>query len=145
MVLFLSVSYLKIVVDYSKKSFPDEYDIFVKPMADYSLQLAQIVGANPIICMISSLLHKLADNTKGEFRSNKVNALLREFGFNSDLIEAINKCVLNFIPEHQTEQASIEEKVVADAFILTYWKTLNTENLRFNFFQSEQIFHNIDK
>ena len=145
MVLFLSVSYLKIVVEYSKKNFPNDYDTIIKPMADYALQLAQVVGADPIICMISSLLHKLADNTTGEFRFNKVNALLREFGFSSEMIDKINNCVLNFIPEHHKDQASIEEKVVGDAYVLTYWKTLSNGEFRFNFFQSEQIFHNIDK
>ena len=114
-------------------------------MTDYSLQLAQLIGADPIICMISSLLHKSADNTSGEFRSNKVNALLREFGFNSDMIDRINDCIINFIPEYQDRQSSLEEKVVGDAYVLTYWKTLQIENYRFNFYQSEQIFHNIDK
>lgn len=141
----MSVNYLKIVVEYSKKNFPDDYDTVIKPMADYSLQLAQLVGADPITCMISSLLHKLADDTTGEFRFNKVNALLREFGFNSDLIDRINNCVLNFIPENRNNQQSQEEKVVGDAYVLTYWKTLTNGDFKFNFFQSEQIFHNIDK
>ena len=114
-------------------------------MADYSLQLAQFVGADPIVCMVSSLLHKLADRTTGEFRANKVNALLREFGFNSDIIDSINNCVLNFIPNNQKNQTSLEEKVVGDAYVLTYWKQLPDINYKFNFYQSEQIFHNIDK
>ena len=139
------MNYLKIVVDYSKKAFPTDYDSYIKPMTDYSLQLAQIVGADPIICMISSLLHKMADNTTGEFRSNKANALLREFGFNSDLIDSINDCILNFLPSHQQFQETIEEKVVGDAYVLTYWKSLSDANYKFNFYQSEQIFHNIDK
>jgi hypothetical protein len=133
------------VVEFAKKNFQTDYDALIKPMADYSLQLAQIVGADPVVCMISSLLHKLADKTIGEFRSNKVNAVLREFGFNATLIEAINNCVKNFIPSHQQMQESIEEKVVGDAYILTYWKELSNSDYKFNFFQSEQIFHNIDK
>ena len=102
------MSYLKVVVEYAKRNYKEEYDKVIKPMADYSLQLAQIVGADPITCIISSLLHKLADNTKGEFRSNKVNALLREFGFKSELIDAVNNCVINFIPIHQKNQESLE-------------------------------------
>lgn len=141
----MSVHFLKIVVDYSKKNFSADYDTVIKPMADFSLQLAQIVGANPIICMISSLLHKLADNTTGEFRSNKVNALLREFGFNSEMIDSINSCILNFIPAHRNDQNTPEERVVADAYILTYWRELDNADFKFNFFQSEQIFMAIDK
>lgn len=114
-------------------------------MADYSLQLAQLLGADPIICMISSLLHKMADNTSGEFRANKVNAQLREFGLKSDVIDRINNCVLNLIPENQQDQESVEEKVVGDAYVLTYWKILSITNYKFNFYQSEQIFHSIDK
>lgn len=140
----MSINYLKIVVDYAKKNFAD-YDTIIKPMTDYALQLAQIVGADPIICMVSSLLHKMADNTEGEFRSNKPNALLREFGFKSEIIDAINNCIINFIPVHQGYQESLEEKVVGDAYVLTYWKILPDNNYRFNFYQSEQIFHNIDK
>lgn len=141
----MSVNYLKIVVEYSKKHFSEDYDKLVKPMADYSLQLAQLIGADPIVCMISSLLHKMADNTTGEFRANKANALLREFGFKTELIDSINNCILNFIPENQPYQESAEEKVVGDAYFLTYWKILPTNNYKFNFFQSEQIFHSIDK
>lgn len=144
MVIILSVDYLKIVVNYSKKQFNSEYDTFIKPMVDYSLQLAQIVGADPIVCMISSLLHKLADNTTGEFRANKVNALLREFGFKSEIIDAIDNCIVNFIPSNQQHQETKEEKVVGDAYVLTYWKQL-TLDYKFNFFQSEQILLNIDK
>lgn len=140
----MSINYLKIVVDYAKKNFPD-YDISIKPMTDYSLQLAQFVGADPIICMVSSLLHKLADNTIGEFRGNKANALLREFGFKSETIDAINNCIVNFIPSHQGFQETVEEKVVGDAYVLTYWKSIPDSHYKFNFYQSEQIFHNIDK
>ena len=141
----MSVNYLKVIVEYTKKNYNADYDTVVKPMADYSLQLAQLIGADPIVCMISSLLHKMADNTKGEFRSNKVNALLREFGFNSDIIDKINDCVINFIPDHQAQQSTVEEKVVGDAYVLTYWKSIQNLDYKFNFYQSEQIFHNIDK
>ncbi len=136
---------LKIVVEYSKKNFSSDYDILIKPMADYSLQLAQLLGADPIICMISSLLHKTADNTVGEFRANKVNAILREFGFGAEVIEKVNNCVLNLIPEHHQAQETIEEKIVGDAYVLTYWKIIPFTNYKFNFYQSEQIFHSIDK
>ena len=114
-------------------------------MADYSLEIAQNAGANPIVCMISSLLHRLATNVTGEFRSNKVNALLREFGFDSKTIDLINICVINLLPEYKLNQQSNEEKVVSDAYLLTYWQELkDCENYSFNFKYSENIFHAIE-
>ena len=71
--------------------------------------------------------------------------MLREFGFNSDMIDSIDDCILNFLPSHQQFQKTVEEKVVGDAYVLTYWKIIPDINYKFNFYQSEQIFHNIDK
>jgi len=142
----LSVGIIKDMVTLAKEKFGEEFAQYIKPMSDYSLQIAQQVGADPLICMISSLLHRWAEGTTGDFRANKVNSILREFGFDANTIDHINDIINHLLPETQHKQVTVEEKVVGDAYILSYWKRFtNYDNIKFNFELAEKMFHSVEE
>jgi HD superfamily phosphodiesterase len=142
----LNVGIVKDIVTLAKYKFGDEFPRYIKPMSDYALKIAQEVGADPLICMISSLLHRWAEGTTGDFRANKVNSILREFGFDAKTIDHINDIINHLLPETHTKQTTPEEKVVGDAYILAYWKRfVDYENVHFNFETAEKIFHAIEE
>ncbi|MFX1253637.1 MAG: hypothetical protein ACFFCZ_18645 [Promethearchaeota archaeon] len=121
------------------------YERYLLVMTDYSLAIAQQVGANPVICMTASLLHKLADNASGPFRANRINPVLRRCGYEGALIKKIMDCVTNLLPENQSHRKTLEERVVADAYLLTYWLEMTGHyDIKFEFDVSEKIFHNIN-
>lgn len=141
----MSVGEIKKIVAFAKEKFEIDFLDYVKPMSDYSLALAQTVKADPLVCMITSLLHRFAEGITGDFRANKVNHVLREFGFESNTIDKINDAINRMLPETKNKQYSLEDKVVADAYILTYWRNFtNYDKISFNYEESERIFHSIE-
>lgn len=115
-------------------------------MSDFALQIAQEVGADPLLCMIASLLHRWAEGKTGEFRSNQANSILRECGVDAKSTNRINDIINHLLPQTQPLQKSLEEQVVADAYILTYWQNFSGyDEIKFNFEISDKIFQNIDK
>jgi HD superfamily phosphodiesterase len=142
----LSIGIVKDIVTLAKNKFGEEFTQYIKPMSDYSLKIAQEVRADPTICMISSLLHRWAEGTTGDFRANKVNSILREFGFDAKMTDHINDIINHLLPETHDRQVTLEEKVVGDAYILTYWKKfVDYENISFNFEITEKIFHSVEE
>ncbi|MFX0065346.1 MAG: hypothetical protein ACFFC7_24510 [Candidatus Hermodarchaeota archaeon] len=137
--------YIKRVMEFVINNFSKvTYDRYLLVMTDYSLAIAQQVGANPVICMTASLLHKLADNASGPFRANRINPVLRRCGYEAASINKIMDCVTNLLPENQSQRKSLEERVVADAYLLTYWfEMTGLYNIKFEFDVSEKIFHTI--
>ena len=145
----MSIVFVKTALNYAKDNFSTEiFNQYIKKMSDYSLKIAQTVGGNPIICMTASLLHKLADGVSGDFRSNRINPVLREIGFDTKNIDAINDCINNLIPENKDKRKSIEAKVVGDAFILTYSREINNKDLSIPYLEfeiSEKLFHSAEE
>ncbi|MFX1534331.1 MAG: hypothetical protein ACFFDI_08930 [Promethearchaeota archaeon] len=137
--------YIRRVMEFVLKNFSKvTYDRYLRVMTDYSLVIAQQVGANPEICMTASLLHRLTENASGPFRANKINPVLRRCGYQATSINKIMDCVTNLLPENQSQRKSLEERVVADAYLLTYWfEMTGLYDLKFEFDVSENIFHTI--
>ena len=142
----MNAIYIKQVMEYVMNNFPRAiYDRYLRVMTDYALAIAQRVGADPVICMTASLLHKLADNATGPYRANKINPVLRDCGFEGAVISSILRCVTNLLPADQSKRMSLEEKVVADAYLLTYWSELTGfYELNFEFEVSEKLFHSME-
>jgi hypothetical protein len=142
----LSVAFVKAAMDYSKNKFDQQtFETYIKVMADFSLAIALKVEANPVVCMTASILHKIADGVTGDFRANLINPILRDIGFDANSINIINSCIDNLLPENKNLRQSKEEKVVGDAYILTYWNEI--ENIKvpyLEFEESEKLLHKTD-
>ena len=122
----MSILFVKSAMMYAQKKFSaDMYECHIKKMADYSLIIAQSIHSNPVICMTASFLHKVADGVTGYFRANNINPILREIGFDDKTLNTILDCINHLLPEYQRLQASNEEKITGDAYILTYWKNFH--------------------
>ncbi|MFX0094153.1 MAG: hypothetical protein ACFFBD_20615 [Candidatus Hodarchaeota archaeon] len=137
---------MKALLNYIKANYSKSiYNQYLRVMADFALVIAQEVGADPIICTSAALLHKLADNITGPYRANKVNPVLRDCGYEGKVIQKVMACVVNLLPENQSNRTTLEEKVVADAYLLTYWPEI-TGNFEFGFELevSEKIFLEMD-
>ena len=120
----MSVTFVKLARDIAQKKYTSaEFNQYIKVMADYSLAIAQQVKADPVVCMTASFLHKMADGVTGNYRSNLINPVLRDIGFEAKFIDAINSCIDNLLPEQKSNRQSLEERVVGDAYILTYWES----------------------
>ena len=142
----MSIEIVKKLIEFAKSEFKEKTFLqFIKPMSDYSLQIAQEVKADPLLCMIASVLHMWAEGKTGEFRANRANSILREMGIDSITTDKLNDMINNLLPETHNLQESLEEKVVGDAYILTYWRRFSSyKNIAFNFKISEKIFHSIE-
>ncbi|MHA2363117.1 MAG: hypothetical protein ACXAC7_04115 [Candidatus Hodarchaeales archaeon] len=122
-----------------KQYAPEIIKDYIKKMADFSLAIAKTINVNPIICITASILHKMADGVIGTNRSNTINPVLREIGYNANTIDAINNCINHLLPENRVLQTTKEEQVVGDAYLLTYWDNLTTFTPQFHFDISREL------
>lgn len=138
----MSISFVKAAMEYAQSKYSShDYQNFIKVMADYSLAIAQEVQADPIVCMTASFLHKMADGLTGNFRSNTIIPVVREIGFDYSTIDAISSCINKLLPE-QNQQRNKNDKVVADAYLLTYRASYKKRKLKslFEFDVSLKLF-----
>ena len=143
----MSIAFVKAAKEIAQQNYStDVFNLYIKVMADYSLAIAQNVGANLVVVMTASFLHKLADGVTGTFRSNRLIPVLRDIGFDESKINAINICIDNLIPENRALRKTKEELVVADAYILAYWRDFRHQKPipHFEYAESQKLLQKID-
>lgn len=137
----MSLGFVKLVTIYVQKRFPsEEYKTAIKPMVELALTLSQQVGADPVVCVTASLLHRVAHGVTGPHRANLVTPILRESGFNGEMINRINECIFTLLPDCLGKRGSVEERVVADAYLLTYRGEIHPSESMFELQESKILF-----
>jgi putative nucleotidyltransferase with HDIG domain len=117
----------------SKHSFSDTetkefycwfWDIHIKPVVEYSKQMAEKYGADIEAVWVGAILHDIARLTEeephDEIGSQKAQAMLLEKGFDEDFAQKVKNIILrhrcrNYPPE------SLEEKIVASADAMAHF------------------------
>lgn len=100
------------------------WDIHVKPVIEYSRQMAEKYGADMEVVWLGALLHDIARLTEeephDEIGSEKAYGILLENGFDADIAEKVKNVVLR----HRCKQHSpetLEEKIVASADAMAHF------------------------
>jgi uncharacterized protein len=89
-------------------------------VAKYSGQLADKLGADKEVVLISAWLHDIGSIIKGRENHHITGPeiaweKLEELGYPSEKIELVKKCILSHRGSQDNNRETIEEKIVADA------------------------------
>ena len=137
----------------TKELFSGFWDVHVKPVIEYSRQMAEKYEADADAVWLAAVLHDIArltdEEPHDEIGSERAYKLLLEKGFEKDLAEKVRGIILthrcrNYPPE------TLEQKIVATADAMAhflppfYFWTSKYSNLPF-FDQMEKFSKKIDK
>lgn len=108
----------------SKEFFNTFWDIHVKPVIEYSKQMAEKYNANREVVWLGAILHDVArlsdEEPHDKIGSEKTYKLLIEKGFSSDTAEKVREVVLRHrVREYPPE--TLEQKIVASADAMAHF------------------------
>lgn len=94
------------------------------PMAGYAEKLADELGGDKEVILISAWLHDIGAIIHGRKDHHITGAKiaeekLKEFQYPADKIELVKKCILNHRGSQQNKQDSIEEQIIAEADVMS--------------------------
>ena len=94
------------------------------PTVRYAKQLAEELGGNKEIIVISAWLHDIGSFVHGRKDHHITGARiaedkLRELNYPPEKIELVKQCIMNHRGSQQRERKTIEEKIVAEADVLS--------------------------
>lgn len=89
-------------------------------VADYSAILAEKLGADKEVVLLSAWLHDIGSIMKGRKDHHITGAeiageKLKELGYPTEKIELVKRCILNHRGSQNNNRETLEEKIVADA------------------------------
>jgi len=98
----------------------------VESTVKYALQLAKQFGADEEVVEISAWLHDIRKmRGSGEkhhvYGAKDAAKLLREIGYNPDVIEKVRRCILTHSTDKKYPPKSLEEKILASADALSHF------------------------
>ena len=110
----------------------------------YAEKLADELGGDKEIILIAAWLHDIGSIIYGREDHHITSAKiaeekLKEFNYSADKIELIKKCILNHRGSQQNFRESIEEKIVAEADVLS-----NFENIA-GIFKAAFVYENLNQ
>jgi uncharacterized protein len=104
----------------TSKYGPEPFTYHFTQVAKYSGQLADKLGADKEVVLISAWLHDIGSVIKGREDHHITGAemageKLKELGYPTEKIELVKKCILNHRGSQDNNRETLEEKIVADA------------------------------
>lgn len=114
------------------------------PMVRYAKELADELGADKEIVSIAGWLHDLGSIMEGRENHHISGAKiaekkLLELNYPKDKIEKVKKCILNHRGSQNSQRDSLEEKIIAEADVLS-----NFENIG-GLFKAAYEFENLNQ
>ena len=114
------------------------------PVAQYAEKLADELGGDKEVIIISAWLHDIGSIIYGRADHHITGAKiaedkLTELGYPAEKIELVKKCILNHRGSQQNSRESIEEKILAEADVLS-----NFENIS-GIFKAAFVYENMDQ
>lgn len=110
----------------TKEFYYSFWDIHVKPVIEYSKQMAEKYKADFEAVWLAAILHDVARLTEeephDEIGSEKAYSLLLEKGFNKDLAEKVKNIVLTHRCKKYPPE-TLEQKIVASADAMAHFLT----------------------
>jgi len=113
----------------TKRDMVETFSVFwflhLKPVIDYSKELAKKYNANLEVIWLSAILHDLArlDDLEphDEISSERAYNMLLEKGFNKEIAEEVKKTILTHrCKKHKPE--TLEQKILATADAISHFK-----------------------
>jgi uncharacterized protein len=122
---FVEAECLKPASKYGYEPFPHHF----VPVVRYAGQLADELGGDKEVVVIAAWLHDIGSIIHGRKDHHITGAKiaeekLTELGYPTDKIELVKKCILNHRGSQFNNCESIEEKIVAEADVLSSFENL---------------------
>jgi len=122
----------------------EPYQFHFIPMVKYAENLADELGADREIVSIAGWLHDIGSIIKGRENHHISGAKiaeqkLRGFNYPEEKIERVKKCILNHRGSQNSQRESLEEKIIAEADVLS-----NFENIG-GLFKAAYEFENLNQ
>lgn len=134
--------FVKEECDKPTSKYGDEpFEFHFIPMVDYCKILNDRYGGNREIILIAAWLHDLGSIIYGREDHHITGAKiaeekLRELSYPEEKIKLVKKCILNHRGSMNTKRESIEEKIIAEADVLS-----NFENIA-GIFKAAYVYEN---
>jgi len=137
---FVEAECLKPTSKYGYEPFPHHF----VPVVRYAGQLADELGGDKEVVVIAAWLHDIGSIIHGRKNHHITGAKiaeekLTELGYQADKIELVKKCILNHRGSEQRHRESIEEKILAEADVLSSF-----ENIA-GIFKAAFVYENLDQ
>lgn len=99
------------------------------PVVDYAGELANQLGGDKEVILIAAWLHDIGSIIHGREDHHLTGpviaeAKLIELGYPTEKIELVKKCISNHRGSQQSHRESIEEKILAEADILSTFESI---------------------
>lgn len=122
----------------------EPFEFHLKPMVKYALELAGELGGDKEVIALAVWLHDVGSIRSGRENHHITGAeiaekKLNELGYPREKIEVVKKCILNHRGSQQSFRESIEEKIIAEADVLS-----NFENIA-GIFKAAFVYENLDQ
>ena len=117
--------FIKINKEYENKTGYNYWEEHVKYVVDFSLKLAEQVGADLEIVEISAILHDIAKVLVEESEPHNIIGadlacdMLNKFGYESEKIDKIKSCIIKHNGEVDLDTLTKEEWCVSNADVLS--------------------------
>lgn len=137
---FVESECLKPTSKYGYEPFPHHF----VPVVQYAGQLADELGGDKEVVVIAAWLHDIGSIIHGRKDHHITGAKiaeekLTELGYPADKIELVKKCILNHRGSEQCHRESIEEKILAEADVLSSFENIS------GIFKAAFVYENLDQ
>lgn len=108
----------------------EPYKFHFEPMVKYAEKLSDELGGDREVISIAAWLHDIGSIIYGRENHHITGAdiaenKLRELNFPEDKIEKVKNCILNHRGSLRKEQHTIEEKIIAEADVLSNFDNIS--------------------
>lgn len=106
------------------------YEFHFVPMVKYAEKLSDELGGDKEIISVAGWLHDIGSIVYGRENHHITGATLaenklRELNYPEDKIEKVKNCILNHRGSLQKEQNTLEEKIIAEADVLSNFDNIS--------------------
>jgi len=107
----------------------EPFEFHFVPVVNYAQQLADELGGDKEIIIISAWLHDIGSIIYGRENHHITGAeiaekKLKELNYPADRIELVKKCILNHRGSQNRNQETIEEQILAEADVLSNFDSI---------------------
>lgn len=108
----------------------DAYNFHFVPMARFAEALAKKLGGDREVILLAAWLHDIGSIIHGRADHHLTGAKiaeakLRQYHYPPEKIALVKKCILNHRGSKQRERISLEEKIVAEADVLSAFDNIS--------------------
>lgn len=107
----------------------EPYEFHFVPMVKYARELADKLGADKEIISIAGWLHDIGSIIEGRDHHHITGAIiaerkLRELNYSEEKIKRVKNCILNHRGSLKNKRKSLEEKIIAEADVLSNFENI---------------------